>query len=285
MQKPKYIFSVVTLSLIGIIGGYLYLSQESTQFSLSSRTNESDLVNRLRTFSGADSKWGQSPFSSGTPVVSESKEDSSPNIPQPNTLWETKTRQINGKTVTYVFGEGNPKEVALSADEIAKLPDLARTQEVFYMTPAAELGMKKFLDSSDLMVLLKKCHKQLAWSDPYPGEGYTFPHDLSMETIMYIDPITGQKRFNANSISNISASLGYLSRENHWKQCITDQDRYSLAHSLENWEKVISNYVIYETPLNPNEPIIRVPGPDTDSPRPSWYNSGTPHDGDVTPFP
>ena len=279
----KHIVAFAAVAITAIIGYCILQNPTSSQSDevkvniISQSGIETDTGKRLATVANSGTQWGMSPFGSGKPLEEAEKK---PEFKKPNTDW--KTRTLNG--ITYVFGEGNPKEVGLNASEIAKLTDLARTQEVFYMTPEAEFGMKTFLDSSDLTTLLEKCHEQLAWSIPYPGEGYTFPHDLSMETMMYIDPKTGQKRFNSTNISNISASLGSLSRDNNWKQCMTNQDRYILTSSLEKWGKVISNYAFYETPLDPLEPIIRVPGPETNSPRPSWYNSGTPHDGDVTPF-
>jgi len=225
MQKPKYIFSVVTLSLFGIIGGYLYLSQESTQFSLSSRSNESDLVSRLRTFSGADSKWGQSPFSSGTPVVSESKEDSSPNIPQPNTLWETKTRQINGKTVTYVFGEGNPKEVALTGDA---LKDHWRKNGKGYMTPEAEMALKAFLSNPSLPYFINKCFGQIDWHNKQAAVYHMYPQNLSIEYLLYIDPETGRKEFRYDEIQVIAGAfngmdnpLEFDESKRTWNQCLS----------------------------------------------------------------
>ncbi len=237
MQKPKYIFSVVTLSLFGIIGGYLYLSQESTQFSLSSRSNESDLVSRLRTFSGADSKWGQSPFSSGTPVVSESKEDSSPNIPQPNTLWETKTRQINGKTVTYVFGEGNPKEVAIPKEKIEEYmatvdPEMGAPYG--YVTPETEQALKAFLESPSLPYVLQKCYQQIDWYHRRAQADWEkFPHDLSLENMLVIDPRTGRKELNQVIFSVIHPIIDVVinplippdnTQDNPFRQCLSSSE-------------------------------------------------------------
>ena len=72
----------------------------------------------------------------------------------PNTNWSDKTLNINGKQLTYRFGEGNPPEVALNPEQYLPKGD---KDGIPYVTPKAEQQLKEFLSDKNLPELLNKC--------------------------------------------------------------------------------------------------------------------------------
>lgn len=124
---PSRIVIIITLFLLGI-GGYLFWNDSPINIahtpvrlsrSGSHEGTETDTGKRLITLGQSGTNWGMNPFGSGKPLEQVTEE--SPKFQKPNTEW--KTRTISG--ITYVFGEGNPKEVALTSKQIQDISSMA----------------------------------------------------------------------------------------------------------------------------------------------------------------
>lgn len=194
--------------------------------------------------------------------------------------WETKTiYDKDGNPITYVFGEGNPKEVALSEEELKKLPQKVlddRVAFLTYMTPEAEKAMKELLDNPDLPYVIEKCYKELNWNgkDQFRGK---FPHNFSMEYIMYIDPKTGRKEFRQEFMAGIG---NLFSMNNHLhdnrSKCLHESE-YHILDDIKSKFFVNQNYIVRE-PDVVNEQIERIPNPEPDLGPPPGFNPSTPDD-------
>ncbi len=192
-----------------------------------------------------------------------------------DTSWNTRTLEINGKPISYIFGDGNPSDVALTPEEIAKLPEIVRTlpsNHTTYMKAEAEWAMKDFLEYQELPKLLKQCNKIVAIS----------PQDLSMENILYVDKETGRKEFQKELISSIGDSFAALrspSNPEKWKDCLNESELYKLDEIEGKFSKVIENYIIYENPVDVDKPIIREVVPEIlNSTPPPGYDTSTDSD-------
>lgn len=207
IQKHIIVFSGFA---IFILFGY-FAFQNFTPFqsdevrnSLSQSRRETNTGKSLETVSHSGNQWGGNPFESGTSVPEE-KVVNKPVFKKPNTEW--KARTLSG--ITYVFGEGNPKEVAPKLSDY-KYPN----QDYFHdaiVRPKTEKRLKEFLENPVLITVMNKCGSLLqAESDPnfsnllrnLPISLYTI--DLSMENTLLIDPITGRKVINGVLLNDIS---------------------------------------------------------------------------------
>ena len=91
------------------------------QDSISQSGIETDTAKRIETVANSGTSWGMSPFSSGKPLT---EEEYKPVFRKPNIEWKTRQVALNdGRTLTYVFGEGNPKEVTLDDAGIQEMAD------------------------------------------------------------------------------------------------------------------------------------------------------------------
>ena len=101
-----------------------------------------------------------------------------------NTNWTQKTETINGKAVTYVFGGGNPPEVALSP---AAYKATAEVPGQSYVVPDTEFALKALLSSDALRTLMTKC----ASAQITPGLSY--PLDFDINKWMLVSKQNGRK--------------------------------------------------------------------------------------------
>lgn len=167
--------------------------------------------------------------------------------------WESRSIYRNGIEVFYSFGNGNPNEVALSQDEIGKLPDLVRNSlnhYTTYMTPEAEWALKNFLESENLSTLLERCHNFFEVKES----------DLTLEKIMYIEEKTGRKEFQRSFIQAMGDGFSQLEspmQPENWKECLKDYEKSILESARQNYSNIINNYIIYERSQNGEAPIIR----------------------------
>lgn len=202
-------------------------------------------------------------------------------IPQiyTDSSWETKTIYgKDGNPITYVFGEGNPKEVALSDEEFKKLPEKVLEERVAfltYMTPEAENAMKEFLDNPDLPYVIEKCYKELNW---YGTDNFRpkFPHNFSMEYIMYIDPITKRKEFRQDFINGIGNLFSMNTHLYDNRSNCLDASEYHIIEDIKNKTFINQNYIVREP--EGNEQIERIQNPEPDLNPPPGYNTSTPED-------
>jgi hypothetical protein len=186
-QKHPYFFFFILVSLL-VGGGFLafrYINElKNPQPDISGMAIPQKIQQKPTISSEPFSVPDQAPAS---------HTDTPPKIPPPNLSWKNKSKTINGVEVYYVFGEGNPKEVALTSEEIQ-----ARQSKGYgYVTPEVEFALKDLLQDSRLVKVLEKCYKEIDWynRDPKP-EWAVFPQDLSLENMLVIDPETGRKELN-----------------------------------------------------------------------------------------
>jgi hypothetical protein len=221
-MKRKYIVGIFVCALAGVwfIQGNNFLSKEAPERALPANESEAK-ANRFQASMAENSFSATSQAGKVLPP---------PKIPQPKTEWRTRYFSINGKSVKYVFGEGNPREVALSGKA---LEGHWRTNSRGYMTPEAEEAIKIFLGNPSLPYFLEKCYKQLDWYHEKPNlsEESKFPHNLDMEDMLYIDPETGRKEFDYNKIRILDAVFNYLDfklepdeAKRQWVQCLSPQE-------------------------------------------------------------
>ncbi len=119
---------------------------------------------------------------------------------KPNTDWKERDVTLNdGRTLHYVFGEGNPKEVAPKREDFK---DGTSSEEYFHsgiVRSKTEKTLKDFLSNPMLVTALNKCGS-LIKADPYSQSDIerNFPNslsttDFSLESILSVDLETGRK--------------------------------------------------------------------------------------------
>ena len=136
------------------------------------------------------------PFSGSTDCKKEEK----PKFVKPNTEW--KTRTLSG--ITYVFGEGNPKEVAIDQSQV-KIGD-------GYVTAETEGALKALLESDEFTYILNKCYDvfDIGNIDTTKNNWEKFPPNLDMETMLIINPETKRKEINNIYLAIIEPAFSYL---------------------------------------------------------------------------
>lgn len=182
------------------------------------------------------------------------------NYPKSNLAWNTRTLTLsNGQNVTYVFGEGNPREVALSDSEIQNLPILARTEDVYYVTAEKEKALKNLLQSNDFYDVINMCYREMNFDSVQTGTQFLFPANLDMENIVLINSQTGRKYFNQNIIIPLLENFNILKSpvSEKWKNCLSENDSYK----IDNIQSELSfiNDKVREKPMEDNSFIERIP--------------------------
>ncbi len=116
----KYIIGIIISGLVLVLGYFAVQNNTPSQSdgvkvnTISQSGIETDTGKRLETVANSGTAWGMSPFGSGKPLTEEEKK---PEFKKPNTEW--KTRTLSG--ITYVFGEGNPKKIALNFEQLQEM--------------------------------------------------------------------------------------------------------------------------------------------------------------------
>jgi hypothetical protein len=218
MQLSKHIITVM-ISILALGAGYLIIGQthistsdgvkittESISTVSQSDTGvETDTSKRLEIVANSGTQWGISPFGSGKPLTEEKK----PEFKKPNTEW--KTRTLSG--ITYVFGEGNPKEVALDKHQLQAIRQKCGTQSDpdnigylckegdGYVTPEVE----KYLN----LALSDNNFDHFSQCFPTNISYITAPNFLDIDTLLFIDSNTGRKEIDIAKLMRILEDLKY----------------------------------------------------------------------------
>jgi len=185
-QWKGIFMGICILAVIGYIASVILTKEESSvpnasvissearnpaSFSDTHSGIETDTGKRLITLVNSGTNWGMSPFGSGKPL--EDKKEEKPKFMQPNTEW--KTRTLSG--ITYVFGEGNPREVALSEQQLKDFMKKCGTEsdpnnEGYlckegdgYVTPEVEKYLKAALSDPNWETLLTRCEENLRYGE------------------------------------------------------------------------------------------------------------------------
>ncbi len=154
-----------------------------------------------------------------------------PKFKKPNTQW--KTRTING--ITYVFGEGNPTEVALtgSMNEYLRTVNPNTGNAPYgYINPQTELALKEFVSDEKLPYVLEKCSDYFdPWNKNQKPEWNRFPPNLDLDTLLIVDPETGKKEINPALINVIyplfSVVDGPTADKNPLHSCLGNEYPYA----------------------------------------------------------
>lgn len=241
-MKPikKYIIIFVGL-LIFLSLGYIGIQKSNTPISQSDidvTATKSIIPKPSPALSGSETVWGNNPFQTGDTHTGEAQKPAIQKVvfQKPNTEW--KTRTLSG--ITYVFGEGNPKEVALDEFGIQKLAtdcmdmphsvDIppsnlraimlwendycdAETSRPRYLSRQVEFHLLMALSHPNWQELYTKCEENFRFVDSHHvgiiGSSLTFDQvffsgTLDINNFILIDQKTGWKKLNTALVSQLT---------------------------------------------------------------------------------
>lgn len=176
---------------------------------------------------------------------------------KPNTEWKERDVTLSdGRTLHYVFGEGNPKEVALDKEGIKQYmstidPETGNTP-YGYMTSNSEMAMEYFLDDPKLEDFIEKCSYEIDWNNTrrevlHDWEKY--PNDLRMEKFLSVNEKTGLKEWDWNAISRIDDAFNTLDSpiSTAWQSCMNESEYQTILKPLHaRFSAVIRGYLIHD---------------------------------------
>lgn len=240
-MKPiqKYIIIFVGF-LIFLSLGYIGLQKSNAPISQSDidvTATKSSTPKPSSTLSGSETVWGNNPFQTGDTNIGEVQKIAIQNevFQKPNTEW--KTRTLSG--ITYVFGEGNPKEVALDEDQmknyiLCRAPYLDASygnidgqckEDRGYVTPEIEKSLLRILLDQNWIMLATKCEKNFRSVETIDTQinGRNDPDFLYFDRVfssslldvnnfITIDPNTGLKILQINKLRNLSLFIANASQ-------------------------------------------------------------------------
>ena len=174
----------------------------------------------------------------------------------PNTNWPT--REING--ISYVFGEGNPEEVALDPSEYT---GDGKWQD--YVTPESEAYLKEFLEDESLKDFVDKCGDKLELTNnnTMPGFNITHSEDLDINKLLLINADTGRKQFDESKVFGISQLFSSVSStldgDSALNSCMNSREIESFSKLQDALGKVTKSYINQPTDgfydqYDPNSP-------------------------------
>ena len=178
----------------------------------------------------------------------------------PNVDWKTRTLKFKDKELTYIFGAGNPPEVALSKDQYT---GEGKWQD--YVTPQSEAYLKEFLTDGNLKTFIDSCGQKLGFSvtDSTTGFNITNSQDLDINALLTIDPETGRKKFDEAKIFAISQLLynvsSQLNGDAKIRQCLTSAQIQDFNELHKKFDQFTESYINQPTDgfydqNNPNDP-------------------------------
>jgi hypothetical protein len=197
----KYIISISAVAILVTLG---YITLQKPTISSSDRGGistisqsgiETDSLKRLETVANASTPWGMSPFGSGKPLTEEARLI----FKQPSTEWRTRT--LSG--ITYVSGEGNPSEIQSRLDNAYN----SQYADGVTVRPQTEKFLSEFLSNPMLNIVVNKCGSLIKPRDSITtglevGLPETlFTTDFSLESMITIDPSTGEKILDSDKFN------------------------------------------------------------------------------------
>jgi len=188
----KILIVIVVVMTIVVCLDRFFFYEKAQSIPLESNKNillAPSAVQSADTSSQSKTAWGMSPFGGGEPI----KEEVKPKFKKPNLEWRSKS--VNG--LAYIFGEGNPKEVALTDEQIKDL--FSRNEITTYMTKDAEHYMFNLLSSGELIRLKEIC-----------GNYVEMPRSMDLEDVVIIGS-NGRKEFNEEFMSQFENMISYFS--------------------------------------------------------------------------
>jgi hypothetical protein len=220
ISKQKYIVTLVII--IGLLSVIYFNASQSDELKKSVPQSGTDINTGkiLNIASQSGGQWGDNPFGTGK---SNSNEIQKLEFKKPNTEW--KPRTLSG--ITYRFGEGNPREVALDENKLKAAHKKCGTIEdpensgilcrenSGYVSPEAEKHLLLALSDPNWTPLMILCEDNLRVFEP---ENLEIPNNPSYDRILYenfldieywmsIDTNTGQKKLNMGRLLSLQEWL------------------------------------------------------------------------------
>jgi hypothetical protein len=243
MKKKIILFSLITVA-VSIIIKMAYIRPDESEIKKIQTITESK-----KHIKDKDYVFPNMPYS-GSYTTNTKKRLESPNFIHPSSEWQSREFDFKGKKVFYEFGKGNPPEVALSEKELEEFRKKVGgySEKSGYMTPEAEMAMKRFLDNPNLPDFINKAYKGIGWYKQ--ANRPTYPHNLDMENLMYIDQNTGLKRFRYNDL--VAINEGFVALNNPvvddanqpWRKYLTTDEKVYILDVLQNqFSEAMSEYI------------------------------------------
>ena len=133
-----------------------------------------------------------------------------------NTNWKPRTETINGKILTYVFGKGNPPEVALQPQQYLATgngngPYAASGTKIGldYVTPEVEAILMSVLSNPALPVVLKSCGLNV--DAPFIGADQFTSLSLDINNILTIEATSKRKVIDMNVLDGLGEAFQMIS--------------------------------------------------------------------------
>ncbi|MFZ2255666.1 MAG: hypothetical protein WAW59_03080 [Patescibacteria group bacterium] len=267
----------ITLLIAGVGTIYLYYGLSGDEIRPKTDTHkqivsyeivETDTGKRLETYANSGTDWGMTPFGSGKPL--EEMEEEKLVFQKPNTEW--KTRTISG--VTYVFGEGNPKEVALTAEQVEDTGKLCEshenakvlydtefcnpeTERLKYLTAEAEKHVLAALSDPNWEKLATECENNFRAMEtadtfqnaernpnfPYFDRVFT-PGFLDIENFVSVEPTTGWKKLNTGRTIGLTEFM-MIAMEDGYKNASGVKNPY--GNCVDKYGKDIIQHLVNAT--------------------------------------
>ena len=162
-----------------------------------------------------------------------------------NTNWTPKTIITNGKEAKYIFGLGNPTEVALRPSEYI---GNATTAGKDYVTPKVEKLLLSFLSNPSLLNVIKSCRLDAEDSQ------YTVDvSGLDINKILIIDPTTGRKSINSTAFDDLISAAETIQGQmdgkysiygpkNIYATCVKPADAENFSRLLSDLRELFGTY-------------------------------------------
>jgi len=230
-QEKDGKLGIIALFLSVLVVAFYFFSSHNEEKSVvtfnesgTTSTTETDSLKRLEIYGNSGANWGMSPFGSGKPLKEEEEQL---RFKKPNLEW--KTRTING--LTYVFGEGNPKEVEPKID-MTKKYEIA---ELSYVNQETEKNLLLFLSNPTLENVINKCG-YLVKPDTSSNSILlnNLPNsinqtDFSIDKTLYIDQKTGQKMIDNDRLSALEYIISSIQSNQAVNNCLSMNEQSDLS--------------------------------------------------------
>ena len=218
-QKKYYL---VVLTIAAILGSISYLGMSYKKEQLSQEL----IVVIPEVSSGNTSSTGTTLSNSGSNQSgSMSSSGNTTTFRKPNTEW--KTRTLSG--ITYVFGEGNPKEVALDKKELEEMHNKCldemhgkslyeyelcnpETGEFKYVTPEIEQYILSALSDPNWEKIAKECEPSFRYAERYitPEQLNAIKQDPLQDSLfMYYDRVFSPGYLDIDNFITIEPNTGF----------------------------------------------------------------------------
>ena len=245
----KVYFVITELLLLFLVGFIIWLKPNSNNAD-NNNNNMSDVVNPIdniykinneQNLSNENSNDINKPASNNNKVSENTiKTASIQSFAMPNSDWQS--REING--INYVFGVGNPKEVALQPSEYT-----GEGKWQNYVTPETEIYLKEFLTNQNLKVFVDRCGDKLGLTNNDTMQGFNITHsnDLDINKLLLVNTTTGRKQFDDEKIDAISQILWQVSTqlegESAINTCMTGREIEGFNQLQDTFNKLTQSYI------------------------------------------